>query len=286
MNHSLKPGPIGVFDSGYGGLTILSEIQKHLPEYDYIYLGDNSRAPYGSRSFDIVYEFTRQAVLALFAKGCNLVILACNTASAKALRTIQQQDLPHINPQKRVLGVIRPTAEIIGQITETRHIGIVGTTGTIQSESYPIEIHKLHPDIVSNSHACPMWVALVENGEAESPGADYFVKKDIDYILSQDSRIDTLILGCTHYPLLIGKIRQYSPDHVSIISQGSYVAESLEDYLKRHPEMEQVCTKGGQTKYYTTESADKFKESAAIFLNREIDVERINIELPDSDRSL
>ncbi len=278
MNHSLKPGPIGIFDSGYGGLTILSEIRKLLPEYDYIYLGDNSRAPYGSRSFDIVYEFTKQAVLALFAKGCNLVILACNTASAKALRTIQQQDLPLIDSRKRVLGVIRPTAEIIGEITRTRHIGIVGTTGTIQSESYPIEIHKLYPDIVSISHSCPMWVPLVENGEAEGPGADYFVKKDIDYILSQDSLIDALILGCTHYPLLMNKIRQYIPAHVRIISQGGYVARSLDDYLRRHPEMEQICTKGSGVKYFTTESASKFKESATLFLNQEIEVERVDIE--------
>ncbi len=278
MKEPLHPGPIGVFDSGYGGLTILSEIQKLLPGYDYIYLGDNSRAPYGSRSFDVVYEFTRQAVLALFAKGCNLIILACNTASAKALRTIQQQDLPKINPDKRVLGIIRPTAEIIGNITQTRHIGIVGTTGTIQSESYPIEIQKLHPDIVTNSHACPMWVALVENGESDNPGADYFVKKDIDTILSADPLIDTLILGCTHYPLLLKKIEQYSPHSLQVISQGQYIAESLKNYLYRHPEMEQACTKNGTTKYYTTESAQKFKESATLFLNKEIDVERISIE--------
>lgn len=278
MDDSLRPGPIGVFDSGYGGLTILSEIQKLLPGYDYLYLGDNSRAPYGSRSFDIVYEFTKQAVLALFDRGCNLVILACNTASAKALRTIQQNDLPHINPHKRVLGIIRPTAEIIGQITQTRHVGILGTIGTIQSESYPIEIQKLHPDIITRSHPCPMWVSLVENGEAEGAGADYFVKKDIDAILSQDELIDTLILGCTHYPLLLDKIKQYSPEHLHIISQGMYVAKSLQDYLHRHPEMEQKCTKKGQTKYYTTESADKFKESATLFLNNKIEVERITIE--------
>lgn len=278
MKEPLKSGPIGVFDSGYGGLTILSEIQKLLPEYDYIYLGDNSRAPYGSRSFDVVYEFTRQAVLTLFAQGCNLVILACNTASAKALRTIQQQDLPKINPDKRVLGIIRPTAEIVGEITKTRHIGIVGTMGTIQSESYPLEIHKLHPDIVTNSHACPMWVALVENGEADSPGADYFVKKDLDAILSKDKLIDTLILGCTHYPLLLKKINEYAPKSLQIISQGEYIASSLKDYLERHPEMEQVCTKNGTIQYQTTESAEKFKESASIFLNKEIEVKRVNIE--------
>jgi len=279
MDKTLIPGPIGVFDSGYGGLTILSQIQKLLPEYDYIYLGDNSRAPYGSRSFDVVYEFTRQAVLTLFEKGCNLIILACNTASAKALRTIQQRDLPHIDPKKRVLGIIRPTAEIIGQATNTKHIGIVGTLGTIQSGSYPIEIHKLFPDITVNSLACPMWVPLVENGEYDKPGADYFVKKYIDTIISQDNLIDTLILACTHYPLLINKIKQYVPGNVGIISQGEYIAVSLKNYLARHTEIEQACTKNGITTYYTTESAEKFKESARIFLNKQIDVERINIEL-------
>lgn len=278
MKKNLTPGSIGVFDSGYGGLTILSEIQKLLPQYDYIYLGDNSRAPYGTRSFDVVYEFTKQAVSALFNQGCNLVILACNTASAKALRTIQQNDLPHMNPNKRVLGIIRPTAEIIGRISKTRHIGIVGTPGTIQSESYSIEINKLYPDIKVNSHACPMWVPIVENNEFNSPGADYFIQKDLDSILSKDKAIDTLILGCTHYPLLIDKIRQYSPSGLQILSQGKYIAESLENYLNRHPEIEENCTKNGKTQYYTTESASKFKESASIFLNKEIEVERINIE--------
>lgn len=278
MKKELIPGPIGVFDSGYGGLTILSEIQKLLPQYDYIYLGDNSRAPYGTRSFDVVYEFTKQAVLALFDQGCNLVILACNTASAKALRTIQQNDLPYINPNKRVLGIIRPTAEIIGNITKTRHIGIVGTPGTIQSESYSIEISKLHPDIIVNSHACPMWVPIVENNEFNTEGADYFIKKDLDSILNSDKEIDTLILGCTHYPLLIDKIKQYAPSELQILSQGTYVAESLENYLSRHPEIEDSCTKNGNTQYYTTESASKFKESASIFLNKEIEVKRINIE--------
>ncbi len=278
MKKKLIPGSIGVFDSGYGGLTILSEIQKLLPQYDYIYLGDNSRAPYGTRSFDVVYEFTKQAVLALFEQGCNLVILACNTASAKALRTIQQNDLPHIHPYKRVLGIIRPTAEIIGDITKTRHIGIVGTPGTIQSESYSIEINKLYPDITVNSHACPMWVPIVENNEFDTDGADYFIKKDLDSILGQDKEIDTLILGCTHYPLLMDKIKQYAPPNLQIISQGKYIAESLEDYLNRHSEIEESCTKNGKTEYYTTESASKFKESASIFLNKDIEVKRINIE--------
>ena len=274
----LSPGPIGVFDSGYGGLTILSEIQSLMPEYDYCYLGDNSRAPYGTRSFDVVYEFTKQAVQALFDKGCNLVILACNTASAKALRTIQQRDLPHINPDKRVLGIIRPTAEIIGSVTKSRHIGILGTTGTIQSESYPIEIKKLFPDIHVESEACPMWVPLVENREYENDGADYFIKKNLNNILERDSQIDTLILGCTHYPLLLNKINLFLPKQVTALSQGEYIARSLQDYLFRHPEMDSVCTKGGFTNYYTTESPSKFSEAATLFLNRAIDVERIALD--------
>lgn len=274
----LVPGPIGVFDSGYGGLTILSEIQKLMPEYSYCYLGDNSRAPYGSRSFDIVYEFTRQAVEALFGMGCNLVILACNTASAKALRTIQQNDLPRINPSKRVLGVIRPTAEVVGSVTKSRHIGVLGTIGTIQSESYPIEINKLFPDIVVTSEACPMWVPLVENKEYDSLGADYFVRKNIDNILLKDPQIDTLILGCTHYPLLLDKINSFLPEGVAALPQGRYVAKSLKDYLYRHPEMNEGCLKEGQTKYYTTESAQKFSEAATIFLNKEVEVERINLD--------
>lgn len=278
MQDTLQPGAIGVFDSGYGGLTILSEIQNLLPQYDYIYLGDNSRAPYGSRSFDIVYEFTKQAVLALFEKGCNLVILACNTASAKALRSIQQNDLPNIDPRKRVLGIIRPTAEIVGKITQTGHIGILGTQGTIQSESYPLEIHKIYPEITVNSHACPMWVPIVENNEYDKPGADYFVQQGIDHILQKDNAIDTLILGCTHYPLLLEKIQKYAPEGINIISQGRYIAESLKDYLFRHPEMDSLCSKKGGTKYLTTESASKFKESASIFLNKEVIAERINLD--------
>lgn len=274
----LKVGPIGVFDSGYGGLTILSEIQSLMSEYDYCYLGDNSRAPYGSRSFDVVYEFTKQAVLSLFDMGCNLVILACNTASAKALRTIQQKDLPHIDPDKRVLGVIRPTAEIIGPITQSRHVGILGTTGTIQSESYSIEINKLFPDIKVSGEACPMWVPLVENREYENEGADYFIKKNLSNILSKDPQIDTLILGCTHYPILLNKIKSFLPDGVTAIAQGEYIARSLQDYLHRHPEMDKVCTKGSVTKYYTTESPQKFSEAATIFLNKDIEVNRITLE--------
>lgn len=274
-----KAAPIGIFDSGYGGLTILSEIQKRLPYYDYIYLGDNSRAPYGSRSFDVVYEFTKQAVLSLFDQGCNLVILACNTASAKALRTIQQSDLPKIAPQKRVLGIIRPTAEIIDSISTTKHIGILGTEGTINSESYPLEINKLYPNVTVNSHACPMWVPLVENFQENNAGADYFVKTDIDVLLKKDPLIDSIILGCTHYPLLMNLIKKNTPENVTLISQGYYVAASLENYIERHPEMERMCSKNGEIKFYTTECANKFKETASLFLGKQINnVERICLE--------
>lgn len=273
----LKPSPIGVFDSGYGGLTILSEFQKLMPQYDYCYLGDNSRAPYGSRSFDIVYEFTRQAVNELFDRGCNLVILACNTASAKALRTIQQNDLPKMDADKRVLGVIRPTAEIVGRISKTKHVAIVGTQGTIQSGSYPLEINKLFPEIKVLGEACPMWVPLVENLEFNKPGADYFIKQHLNRVFTKDLSIDTLILGCTHYPLLIDKIKQYLPSGVNLISQGEYVAKSLQNYLARHPEMDDACTKNGITKYLTTESPNKFSEMAEIFLKQSIPVERITL---------
>lgn len=259
---------IGIFDSGYGGLTILGGIRNLLPQYDYLYLGDNARAPYGPRSFDIVYEFTLQAVNELFRRGCPLVILACNTASAKALRTIQQHDLPKMDdPAKRVLGVIRPTVESIGSITRNHHVGILGTAGTICSDSYPIEIAKLYPDIHVASRACPMWVPLVEYGESKSPGADYFVEKYIDEIFTDDPEIDTLILGCTHYPLLIDKIKQHIPSGVKIISQGSYVADSLKDYLHRHPEIDKRLTRGGRCHYLTTENASKFVENASMFLD-------------------
>lgn len=271
------PGPIGVFDSGYGGLTILSKIKNLLPEYDYIYLGDNARTPYGTRSFDVVYQFTRQAVMKLFEMGCHLVILACNTASAKALRSIQMNDLPGIDPRRRVLGVIRPTVECIGEITRSRHIGILGTNGTIKSESYPLEIHKLFPDITVSGEACPMWVPLVENNEAGSLGADYFVQKHIDNLMYKDHRIDTIILGCTHYPLLQHKIERFSPEGVQIISQGEYVASSLKDYLHRHPEMDEMCTKGGSRLYCTTEAEEIFSESASIFLHEKVDVQRISL---------
>ena len=275
---SESPGPIGVFDSGYGGLTILNSIRQQLPQYDYLYLGDNARAPYGPRSFDVVYEFTRQAVLRLFEMGCHLVILGCNTASAKALRTIQQNDLPQWDPDRRVLGVIRPTAEVIGSLTKSRHVGILATEGTIKSESYNLEIQKLHPDITVSGVACPFWVPLVEYNEADSPGADYFVKKRIDQIMAKDPEIDAIILGCTHYPLLMPKILKYLPKGVQIISQGDYVASSLKSYLERHPQMEQKCAKHTSVHYLTTENPDKFKESAQIFLHgEEVEVENITL---------
>ena len=276
---SKTTGPIGVFDSGYGGLTIISKIREHMPQYDYIYLGDNARTPYGTRSFEVVYQFTLQAVEKLFELGCQLVILACNTASAKALRTIQQINLPKIDPTRRVLGVIRPTAESISQLTQTRHVGILATAGTIKSESYIIEINKLFPDIIVTGEACPMWVPLVENNEYNSKGSNYFVQKHINQILDKDPQIDTLILGCTHYPLLMKKIREFSPPHVRIVAQGEYVATSLEDYLKRHPEMDNRCTKRGTCRFLTTESTRKFEESASIFLQqKEIFVESITLE--------
>ena len=275
---SHTPGPIGVFDSGYGGLTILDKIREVLPEYDYIYLGDNARAPYGTRSFEVVYEFTRQAVNKLFDMGCHLVILACNTASAKALRSIQMNDLPQIDPARRVLGVIRPTVECVGEISKNQHIGVLATAGTIKSESYPLEIHKLFPEIQVSGTACPMWVSLVENNESQDEGADYFIRKYIDQLLSKDPQIDTVILGCTHFPILLPKIRQYIPDHISVIAQGEYVAESLKDYLKRHPEMDAKCTKNGNCQFYTTEAEEKFSESASTFLKQQISVKHISLE--------
>ena len=274
---SSSAGPIGVFDSGYGGLTILNSIRQQLPQYDYLYLGDNARTPYGPRSFDVVYEFTRQAVLRLFEMGCHLVILGCNTASAKALRTIQQNDLPQWDSERRVLGVIRPTAEVIGELTKSRHVGVLATEGTIKSESYNLEIQKLHPDIKVSGVACPFWVPLVEYNEADSPGADYFVKKRIDEIMTKDPEIDAIILGCTHYPLLMPKIKKYLPEGVKIVSQGEYVASSLKAYLERHTQIEQKCSQGATTRYLTTENPEKFKESAQIFLNEEIQVGNITL---------
>lgn len=274
----LPSGPIGIFDSGYGGLTILSQIRKHMPEYDFLYLGDNARTPYGTRSFEVVYEFTSQAVRTLFDMGCSLVILACNTASAKALRTIQQIDLPKIDPRKRVLGIIRPTVEYLGEITETRHVGILATSGTIKSQSYPLEIKKLFPDITVHGEACPMWVPLVENGEARSDGADYFIRRHIDNLLAKDDKIDTIILGCTHYPILYDKIRHYVPEHIQVVMQGEYVGRSLTDYMRRHPEMDNLCTKNGTCRFLTTESVDIFRQHASIFFDKDIQVSSIALK--------
>lgn len=274
----VKAGAIGIFDSGYGGLTVLSEIRALMPQYDYIYLGDNARAPYGNRSFELVYEFTLEAVEWFFSQGCHLVILACNTASAKALRSIQQINLPQIDPAKRVLGVIRPTAECVADFTKTGHIGILGTAGTIQSKSYDIEIEKLHPHLTVTGEACPMWVPLVENMEYDKPGADYFVKQHIDRLLQKDSEIDTVILGCTHYPLLMNKIRRFLPDNVQAIAQGEYVAQSLKNYLQRHPEMDEKCTKNGTMSFFTTESAEKFNELASVFLHEDSKAQKVTID--------
>lgn len=263
-------GPIGVFDSGYGGLTILRELVNQLPEYDYLYLGDNARAPYGTRSFDTVYHYTLECVKHLFSKGCPLVILACNTASAKALRNIQQLDLPHIAPEKRVLGVIRPTTEVIGNYTTTNHIGIFATAGTVASESYLVEIEKFFPNAHVFQEACPMWVPLIENGEFESAGADYFVKKHVEQLLNQSPTIDAVLLGCTHYPLLIKKIRQFLPAHIRIINQAEIVAHSLSDYLQRHSEMEVQCSKNGKRIFYTTDSTETFDRQSAVFFGQEV----------------
>jgi glutamate racemase len=243
-----------------------------LPDYDYIYLGDNARTPYGTRSFNTVYEFTRQAVRYLFEQGCQLVILACNTASAKALRSIQQLDLPLLDPNRRVLGIIRPTVETIGEVTKSRHVGVLATEGTIKSLSYPLEIRKLFPDIEVTGEACPIWVPLVETNEFASDGADFFIKRHIENLLARDSMIDTIILGCTHYPILLDKIRKYVPKGISIMTQGSAVASSLKDYLSRHPEMDSLCTKGGSSTFFTTESEGKFGNQASLFLNQQIEV--------------
>lgn len=322
MSFPSTPGPIGVFDSGYGGLTILKALRSRLPQYDFLYLGDNARAPYGTRSFDVVYRYTRQCVEALFQRGCHLVILACNTASAKALRTIQQCDLPRWEgiskdcaqvdekhgfrgdtgstdaaisgpfdnkgeslgangaplPSRRVLGVIRPTAEVIGHLTKTRHIGIFATTGTILSHSYDIEIHKFFPDLIVTGQDCPMWVPLVENFEYDKPGADYFVKQRINQILERDPKIDTILLACTHYPLLYSKIRQFTPTNVAVIPQGEYVAASLDDYLHRHPEMEAKLTRGASLTCLTTENPEKFNTTANHFLQESVHAHNIRLD--------
>ena len=267
---------IGIFDSGYGGLTVLEKIVEHLPQYDYIYLGDNARTPYGTRSFEIVYDFTLQCVKKLFELDCQIVILACNTASAKALRTIQQNDLQHIAPTRRVLGVIRPTAERIGEFTETNVVGLFGTAGTIQSKSYELEIAKTFPKISVIAEPCQMWVPLIENNFHHTDGADFFVKYHIDNILQKNKNIDAIILGCTHYPLLLDKIRKYLPEKIKIITQGNITAESFADYLLRHPEHEKLCSKNGTIEFYTTELPEKFNSSATIFLQKNIEAKKIN----------
>ncbi|MGC4101352.1 glutamate racemase [Ferruginibacter sp.] len=263
-------GPIGVFDSGYGGLTVLKEIVAQLPQYDYLYLGDNARAPYGPRSFDTVYQYTLQCVEWFFSQGCSLVVLACNTASAKALRTIQQNDLEKIAPGKRVLGVIRPTTEVIGSLSKNKTVGILGTHGTVQSGSYPIEIAKFYPEVKVYQEACPMWVPLIENNEHQGPGADYFVRKHIDHLLAQSEGIDTILLACTHYPLLADKIKQFIPADIQLLSQGKIVAESLQDYLDRHPEIAGKCSTGGQITFFTTDSTEDFDNHATTFYGKPV----------------
>lgn len=274
-----KPcGPIGVFDSGYGGLTILKEIRHKLPQYDYIYLGDNARAPYGTRSFDVVYRFTLEAVRHLFDLGCRLVILACNTASAKALRTIQQHDLPAYDPSRRVLGVIRPTVERLGDISVSRHIGLLATSGTVSSRSYDMELEKLYGDnLTLTSQAAPMWVPLIENGEALNPGADYFVHKYLNELTARDPLIDTILLACTHFPILYPKISAAVSDGVNVICQGKIVADSLADYLQRHPEMASRCNRGGSCTYLTTENPESFSRLAAMFLGNKIEVSHVDL---------
>ena len=266
----MKQQPIGIFDSGYGGLTVLKEITAKLPQYDYIYLGDNARSPYGTRSFETVYEYTLECVKWLFDQGCCLVILACNTASAKALRSIQQNDLQKIDPGKRVLGVIRPTTEIIGRFTKTGNVGILATNGTVISNSYPIEINKFYPELNVYQEACPMWVPLVENNEYNNPGADYFIKKNIQNLLQQSSGIDTILLACTHYPLLLEKIRANVPNGVTVLSQGEIVANSLQAYLAKHNEIEEKCSKNGHISFYTTDSAEDFDDHAATFYGKPV----------------
>lgn len=276
-SHPSQPGPIGVFDSGYGGLTVLREIRNLMPGYDYLYLGDNARAPYGNRSFERVYEFTSQSVRQLFAMGCHLIILACNTASAKALRSIQQYDLPQLDPNRRVLGVVRPTAEAVGHLSQTAHIGIVATQGTIRSHTYQMEIAKFWPHLTVTGEACPMWVPLVENNEHCSAGTDFFIQRHLDSLLQRDPQIDTLILGCTHYPFLLPKILQHLPSSVQVMAQGSYVAQSLSDYLMRHPEMESRITRGGTAHFLTTEQSDIFSHNASLFMGYPIEAEHITL---------
>lgn len=275
---SKRNHPIGVFDSGYGGLTILKEIRKRLPEYDYIYLGDNARNPYGTRSFEVVYEFTLAAVKKLFEMDCELVILACNTASAKALRTIQQKNLPLIAPNKRVLGVIRPSVEEVIHITKNNHVGVLGTNGTVTSKSYEIELEKISAgNLIVTQEACPMWVPIVENNEIGTVGANYFIEKNIANLLKADPAIDTIVLGCTHYPLLASTINQFLPNGIKLVEQGSIVAEKLKDYLNRHSELEELCSQNGTIQYFTTEQASNFNDKASLFLGEQIEATSIHL---------
>jgi glutamate racemase len=273
----MESGPIGIFDSGYGGLTVMKEIVNELPQYDYIYLGDNARAPYGNRSFETVYEYTLQCVNALFNKGCKLVILACNTASAKALRNIQQRDLPNLDNRFRVLGVIRPTSELIGRYSKSKKVGVLATSGTVSSNSYPIEIEKFFPEIKVFQEACPIWVPLIENNEFNNMGADYFIKKHIDNLLEKSDQIDTILLGCTHYPLLQSKIKELLPDNIELLSQGKIVANSLVDYLARHNELESLCSKNSKTAFYTTDSTEIFDKQAEIFYGKKLKSEYLHL---------
>lgn len=267
--------PIGVFDSGYGGLTILKELVHQLPDYDYLYLGDNARAPYGTRSYETVYQYTLEAVQWFFKQGCELVVLACNTASAKALRSIQQKDLDAFGPSKRVLGVIRPTAEVIGRFSESGQLGVLATKGTVVSESYVLEIAHFFPEMTVFQEACPMWVPLVENREHEGTGADYFVKDCLNQLLAQSPAIDTILLACTHYPLLMSKILQHIPTHIQVVAQGEIVAQSLAKYLERHPAMAENCSKNGGIRFCTTDSTADFDEKGAIFFGKPLKSEHI-----------
>ncbi len=270
-------GPIGIFDSGYGGLTVFREIVKRLPQYDYLYLGDNARVPYGTRSFDTVYAYTKECVEQLFEMGCHLVVLACNTASAKALRTIQQRDLPNYPDLRKVLGVIRPTTEIIGHYTTSKHVGILATSGTVKSESYPIEVSKFYPDVTVYQQACPLWVPLVENNELDSAGAAYFVERDVKSLLEQSPDIDTIVLACTHYPLLRPLIERFVPAHIQLLSQGELVATSLANYLHRHPEVEALCDKKSTIRFFTTDNAREFEEKAARFYGQAVKALEISV---------
>ena len=262
--------PIGIFDSGFGGLTVLKAIKQQLPQYDYLYLGDNARAPYGSRSFDTVYEYTLECVKHLFSMGCELIILACNTASAKALRSIQQKNLPLIDPNKRVLGVIRPTTEIIGNNSKTGHVGVLGTSGTVNSGSYLVEIEKFFPGLNVYQEACPMWVPLIENNDYQNPGANFFIERHVKNIMAKQKDIDAIILACTHYPIIMNQIKTFLPSHVQLLSQGEIVASSLKDYLMRHPDIEKTCSKNGSLEFYTTDLPETFDTSATLFYGETI----------------